>query len=110
MVENFIAIQTTDTINLLKKGAYNTKIEEIEKKRPNHDKYVTTQELNKLTGDNFTDRLKQAYLVSKNYIANFIKKTNFNNKLKSFNKKVTLNKTRHLEVKKIIMIYQKKLN
>ena len=39
-------------------------------------------------------RLKQADLVNK---------TDFNNKLTSFNKRITLNKTKHLEV-------QKKLN
>ena len=63
-------------------------------------KDLTTQELNKLTGDNFADKLKQADSVSKNYIANFIKKTNFDNKLKNFNKKAALNKTRHLELEK----------
>ena len=37
-----------------------------------HDKY--TQELNKLTFENFAARLTQTYLASKNDIASFIKK------------------------------------
>ena len=47
-----------------------------------HDKYITTQEFNKLTAENFTTRLKQANLASNNDIANFVKKTDFDNKLK----------------------------
>ena len=43
----------------------NTKISEVENKTPNHDKYISTPEFNKLTGENFTARLKQASLVTK---------------------------------------------
>ena len=46
----------------------------------NHDKYITTQEFNKLTSENFTARLAQANLISKNDIANFVKKTDFDDK------------------------------
>ena len=35
-----------------------------------HDKYITTQEFNKLTTENFTTILKQANLASKNDVAN----------------------------------------
>ena len=43
-----------------------------------HDKYITTQELNKLTLENFTAglaqaNLAQANLASKSDIANFVK-------------------------------------
>ena len=72
----------------------NTKISEVENKIPNHDKYITTPEFNKLTAENFTARLKQANLVTK---------TDFDKKLTSFNRKITSNKTKYLEV-------QKKLN
>ena len=71
----------------------NTKISEVENKIYNHAKYITIQEF-KLTAEIFTTRLKQANLVSK---------TDFDNKLKSFNRKITSNKTKYLEV-------QKKLN
>ena len=69
----------------------NTKISEVEKKIPNHDKYITTPEFNKLTSGSFAARLKQANLVSK---------TNFDNKVTSFNRLFTSNKTKHLEVQK----------
>ena len=72
----------------------NTKISEVENKIPNHDKYITSPEFNKLTAENFTARLKQANLVTK---------TDFDKKLTSFNRKITSNKTKYLEV-------QKKLN
>ena len=69
----------------------NTKISEVENKIPVHAKYITTQEFNKLTAENIEARLKQADLVNK---------TDFDNKLTSFNKRVTSNKTKHLEVQK----------
>ena len=52
-----------------------------------HDKYITTQEFNKLTADNFAARLKQEDLTSKNDIADFVKNTDFDEQLKNYNKK-----------------------
>ena len=72
----------------------NTKISEVENKFPDNSKYITTQEFNKLIAENFAARLKQADLVNK---------TDFDNKLTSFNRRITSNKTKHLKV-------QKKLN
>ena len=72
----------------------NTKISEVENKIPNHNKYVNALEFNKLTAENFSERLKQANLVNK---------TDFHKKLTSFNRKITSNKIKCLEV-------QKKLN
>ena len=72
----------------------NAKISEVENKIPDNSKYITIQELNKLTVENYAAKLKQANLVNK---------TDFDNKLTSFNKRITSNKTKHLEV-------QKKLN
>ena len=66
----------------------------VEHKIPDHAKYITTPEFNKLTEERFTARLKQADLVNK---------TNFDDKLTRFNERFTSNKTKHLEV-------QKKLN
>lgn len=37
-----------------------------------HDEFITTQELNKLTEQNFIKRLKQVPLGSKNDIAHFV--------------------------------------
>ena len=39
-----------------------------------HDKYISTQEFNKLTAENFTARVAQANLVSMNDIANLVKR------------------------------------
>ena len=47
-----------------------------------HDKYITTQEFNKSTSENFATRLAQANLASKSDIANFLKKTGFDDKQK----------------------------
>ena len=58
--------------------------------------------MNKLTIINFAERLQQtkSKLANKDDIVDFIKKTNFDKKLKQNNNKVTSNKTRHVEVKK----------
>ena len=79
---------------MLNAVAVDTKIGEVENKISNGDAYVTTQEFNKLTTENFKERLKPADLVSKN---------DFDNKLMTFNKNITSNKTKYLEI-------QKKLN
>ena len=74
--------------NLVKKTDYNTKINEIEKKITDHshDKYITTPEFNKLTAENVAARLAQVNLTSKSDIANFVKKADFDDKLKNLNK------------------------
>ena len=72
-----------NVINLVQKTDHNTKNSETENKITDydHDKYITTP-VNKLTAENFAARPKQANLASKNDIANFIKKIDFDNKLK----------------------------
>ena len=80
-IENY----TPNVSNSIKKTNYNTKISKIEKKiatDQNHDKYITTQEFSKLTSESFTARLKQATLKSKSDIVKFVKKTDFDNKIK----------------------------
>ena len=55
-----------------------------------------------LTSETFAARLKQANLASKTDIPNitdFVKKPDFDKKLKNVNKKVTSNKTRDIEFK-----------
>ena len=79
MVKKVKNIKTADTNDLVKKAYYNTKFNDIEKKITDHDHsnmYITTQEFNKLTTDNFADRLKQAISGSKSDVADFVKKTN----------------------------------
>ena len=47
------------------------------------------QEFNKLTSQNFAAAFTQANLASKSDIAAFVKMTDFDDKLKNLNKKVT---------------------
>ena len=49
---------------------------------------------------NFAARFKQAKLATKNDIADFVQQTDFDKKLISINKKIILNKTRHIEAEK----------
>ena len=78
--------------NLVKKTDDDTKVTEIEKKLTdhNHDKYIDTQEFNKLAIDAFNARLAQANLVTK---------ATFDDKLSNLNRKITSNKTKHVLVK-----------
>ena len=69
----------------------NTKISEVENKIPDHTKYIILYLISKLTAKHFSASLKQANLVSK---------TDFDNKLISFNRKITSSKTKYLEVQK----------
>ena len=54
--------------------------------------------LNLITAENFPARLAQANLATKSDIVNFVDKTDFDDKLKNLNKKVTSNKTKHVLV------------
>ena len=67
---------------LLKKTDYDTKVTEIENKfnNHNHDKYIDTQEFNKLAADVFNARIAQANLITK---------TDFDDKLSNLNRKIT---------------------
>ena len=93
-----------DTSGLVATTVLNTKINEVENKIPDTSSAVTTTVLNtkirevknkvpsnKLTAENFAARLTQTNLVSK---------TDFDNKLISFNRKITSNKAKYLEVLK----------
>ena len=71
--------------NLVKKTDYDTIVTEIEKKLTdhNHDKYITTTELNKLGTDTVNTRIVREKLV---------KNTDFGNKLSNLNRKIASNK------------------
>ena len=83
--------KTPDTSGLVTTTVLNTKINGVKNKIPDHAKYITTHEVNKLTTKHFAARLKQADLVNK---------TNFDNTLTGFNRQITSSKTKHLEVQK----------
>ena len=61
-----------------------------------------------MTWENFTARLKEANLAIKSYISDFVKETDFDDKLKNLNKKVASNKTKYVLVE-IELNEQKKL-
>ena len=69
-----------DSSSLVTTTVLTTKISKVENKIPDHAKYITTQEFTRLTTKIFFARLAQANLVSK---------TNFDDKLVSFNIKIT---------------------
>ena len=54
-------------------------------------------------------QIQQENLASKNYIAALVKKTDFDDKLKSLNKNITLNKTKHVLVENQLNKLSKKL-
>ena len=76
-------------VSYLKKKDNNTKVTDIENKlnNHNHDKFIDTQEFNKLAADVFNARIAQA---------NLINKTDFDAKLLNLNRKITSNKSKHL--------------
>ena len=75
---NEVENKVPDTSSLVRTNVFNTKFSEVENKILNHAKYITGQEFNKLAAERFAGRLTQAILVSK---------TNFDNKIISFNLK-----------------------
>ena len=93
IVKKVNTIETTDTSNLVKKADYDTEIYETKKEilYHNHDKYITTQKLNKLTADNFAVRL-----IVKPDISDFVEKTDFDDKVKNLDTD-TSNKTKDIE-------------
>ena len=64
MVNKINAIQTNGTNDLVKKAGWNTKIEEIENKIPDHDKCITTNNFIKFLVAIFDERLKQSELAT----------------------------------------------
>ena len=77
-----------DTSSLVTATVFNTKNGKVEDKISEHAKYFANQVFNKFTGETSAARLIQANLVSK---ADY-----YQNKLISFNRKMTSNKTKYL--------------
>ena len=86
---NEVENEIPNTRHLVATTALNAKISEFENKIPDSYKYIATQGFNKLAAKKFAARLRQAYLVNKT-----------DNKLTSFNKRITSHKTKKLEVQK----------
>ena len=81
LVKKVNVVQTTDTSNLAKKTDYNKEVNESEKKLTecNH-KCISTQEFNKLELKNVARTLAQG-----NDVADFVKKTDFDDELRNLN-------------------------
>ena len=94
--------------NFVKNADEISEISEIENKITvdhDNDKQITTQVFNQLILENFTARLAQiTNLASKSNVANFVKKTDFDNKLKN----VTSNKNKLNKFSKKLKQYQQK--
>ena len=68
---------------------FDTKISEDENKIPDHARYITTPEFNKLAAETFAARITEANLLST---------TGFDNELIRFNRKTNSNKTKYLKI------------
>ena len=77
-----------DIIGLKTITSPNIKIGDIENKILDHVKYIATEEFIKLIAENFKKRLKQS---------DFVSKIDYDNKLRSLNENITLDKTKYLE-------------
>ena len=108
-VKNIINLATTaalnakineakDKIHNITNLATTSALTTVENKIRDHSKYITNPTFNKLTAEHFTARLKQANLVTKDGITDFVKKRDFDNKLKNLNERVTSNKIKHVMV------------
>ena len=78
------------TLVLLPEAEYDTEVVNLEKKL-DHDhsnNNITNQKFKNLAAKNFKARLRQANLLTKAKIADFVQKTDFGNKVKNFNKKI----------------------
>ena len=85
-----LEIITGDVVKneFVEKNEYNKLIKKVNANQTtdhNHDEYITTHEFNKFTLENFYARLAQANLPNKNDIDNFVRKTDFGDKLKNLN-------------------------
>ena len=59
MVAKLNTIEVIDTSKLVEKTDFNKKINETEKKHPNNDKYITTNDFNEYSDAMFDERLKK---------------------------------------------------
>ena len=103
--------KTPDITNLATNTTLNVKINVVKNEMPSitnlstataltpdHSKYIINSGIHKLTAWNLAARLAQTNFTRKNDIANFVKKADFDSKLKQWNIKVTSNKTKDVLV------------
>ena len=111
---NKVKNQVPSITNLATTAALNVKLNELKNKIPNitnlaitnaltavenktthRSKYILTLEFNNLKTEKIASRLAQANLARTSEMANFLKKTEFDDKLKKLHRDVTSNKTKH---------------
>ena len=81
MINKVNAIQTNDTGNLVKNTDYITKVEDIEKKIPNNDKYIATNDFNKFSVAKFDERLKKSKLATNSPLNTIEQRANKNEEI-----------------------------
>ena len=81
-------IEVKNKIPSITNLASTTCLTAVENKIPDLSKCINTPEFNKLTAEHFTARSTQENSASQNYIAVFLRKTDFDDKLKKLNKKL----------------------
>ena len=65
LLKKLNSFQTTNTSNLAKKNDYDTELVRKITDHDHNDKYITTQEFNKVMSENFAAKLKQRKLGTK---------------------------------------------
>ena len=70
-----------------------------------HDKYITTQELNDLTAQIVASRLGKANLTNKNDIANFVEKNKKQICLVNISNDFTINNVKKTRLKEIVNFF-----
>ena len=75
-----VKVQVPNITNLATTATYTN----VDNKILDHSKYITTKEFNNLAAKTFTARLKQANSATKDYIADFVKKIELDDKPKEY--------------------------
>ena len=87
-----MANKLSDITNLATNNTLDAKVNEVKNKNTWYNNHNTNTKFKKLRGENFAARLVQANLTGKNDIADSVEKTNFDDKLKNLNTKITTKK------------------
>ena len=87
-----IANKLSDITNLATNNTLNAKTNEVKNKNTWYNQHNTSTKCKKLRAENSAARLVQANLTGKNDIDNSVEKTDFDDKLKNLNTKITSKK------------------
>ena len=93
-----MANKLSDITNLATNNTLDAKVNEVKNKNTWYNNHNTNTKFKKLRGENFAAILVQANLTGKNDIADSVEKTNFDDKLKNLNTKITSKKKKYVPV------------